>query len=533
MTMILDLLRLQIDNKTDLFKTATPKKMALSIFKVLMLMLIAIVAVTVILFRVFALGFHVNAELLAIVLLVIQGASICFAVGHIISTLYMCRDNEMLICLPVTPNQLFISKILLLYCKELGVNAAISLPILISLGLFGGFGATFYLSIPLLLLIMPFFSIAVAALLSLPVMAVIRFLKPRPLISIIAILVLVGAGLFGYLSLIGGFAKSFDIVSKHLETVREINEEIRGFGSTIPIYFGCAEAMLAFGKWYFYALYLAISAAVFMITILFIRPLFFKIAMTSLENTTRAKPRKGHFRKSSPFMSLIGREIRCIFRSPTDIFEYFLFTLLMPFIVFSYDRLLMTITVNQAGVNMIAGSHVMIVAILAMLSNIVSASAISREGNNFHTTKTVPVTFNEQIFAKLTFNAIFTVGAILLTMVVSFFIYPAWQVILGMISIIFAAIGHIAWSIDMDIKNPTINLQGNEEASNTSKSTPKSLLIGLIIGFLMGLLIIMYSGGGNPLTAYLILIVASIVFALYRLRMLVLRINLCYEKIEM
>ena len=78
------------------------------------------------------------------------------------------------------------------------------------------------------------------------------------------------------------------------------------------------------------------------------------------------------------FASLLKKETLCIFRSPTDIFEYFLFTLLMPFIVFTYDQLLTTITVNQAGINMIAGAHVMVVAILAMLSNIVSASAISR-----------------------------------------------------------------------------------------------------------------------------------------------------------
>lgn len=533
MTMILDLLRLQIDNKTDLFKTATPKKMVVSVFKVLLAMIVGIVGVALLLFRIFSLGIHINAHLLAIMLLVVQGASICFAVGHIINTLYLCHDNEMLICLPITPNQLFISKILLLYCKELGVNAIISLPLLLSLGFFGSLSTSFYLSIPLLLVIFPFLSIAVAALLSLPVMAVIRFLKPRPVLSIIAILALVGTCLFAYLSLIGSFAESFNIASKQLETVRQINAKVLNFGGKIPLYFPVAKAMLNLHEWYFFAIYLVFATVVFTVTILFIRPFFFKIAMSSLENTTKAQPKAGRFRKSSPFMSLIGRETRCIFRSPTDIFEYFLFTLLMPFIVYSYDKLLMSITVNQAGINMIAGSHVMIVAILAMLSNIVSASAISHEGSNFHTTKTIPVTFFEQIFAKLTFNAIFTIGALLLTMVVSFFIYPAWQVILGTISVIFAAIGHIAWSIDMDIKNPTINLQGNEAASNASKSTPKSLVIGLIIGFLMGLLVIMYSGGGDPLTAYLLLIVASIIFAVYRLRMLALRINLCYEKIEM
>lgn len=533
MAMILDLLRLQIDNKTDMFKTATPKKMAFSIIKIALALGIGVVAIVVLLLRIFSLGIRTNAELVAIVLLVLQAASICFAVGHIITTLYLCHDNEMLICLPVTPNQLFISKIMLLYCKELGVNSIIALPLLVSLGFFGGFGLSFFLSIPLLLLVMPFFSMAVAALLSLPVMAAIRFLKSRPLLSIISILLLVGTCLFAYITLIGSFAENFNIATKQLETVRQINAKILSFGDKIPLYSACAQAMLSFSKWYSFAIYVAVSAVIFTVTILFIRPFFFKIAMSSLENTTKAHPKPGRFRKRSPFMSLIGRETRCIFRSPSDIFEYFLFTLLMPFIVYSYDKLLMSITVNQAGINMIAGSHVMIVAILAMLSNIVSASTISHEGSNFHTTKTIPVTFFEQIFAKLTFNSIFTVGALLVTMVVSMFIYPAWQVILGTVAVIFAAIGHIAWSIEMDVKNPTINLQGNEEASNASKSTPKSLVLGLVIGFLMGLLVILSSGAGNPLPAYLILIVASLIFMIYRLRTLVLRINLCYEKIEM
>ena len=533
MATIWNLLRLQIDNKTDLFKTTSPKKMIFAVLKIIILLTAAIFGVKYALFKVFALGFHVNAELLTIVLLVVQVASICFAVGHMISTLYMCKDNSMLICLPVTPNQLFISKIVLLYIKELGVNAFLSLPLFIALGMFGRAGVSFYCSLPLMLVVFPFFSLAVAALISLPVMMLIRFLKSRATLSIIAILALVAGCLFGYLTLISSFAESFNIASKQLETVRQINETILEIGGKIPLYFQFANGMLSFEKWYFFAIYVAVAAVVFVLTILMIRPLYFKIAMSSLENTTKAKKKQGRYAAHSPFLSLIKKETLCIFRSPTDIFEYFLFTLLMPFIVFSYDKLLMSITVNQAGVNMIAGSHVMIVAILAMLSNIVSASAVSREGFNFHTSKIIPVTFFEQLFAKLAFNAIFTVAALILTMFVSFFIYPVWQVILGTVAIAFTAVGHIAWSIDMDIKNPTINLQGNEEASNASKSTPKSLLSGLIIGFLMGLLVIMFSGGGNPLTAYLLLIVASVIFMIYRIRMLVLRINLAYEKIEM
>ena len=256
--------------------------------------------------------------------------------------------------------------------------------------------------------------------------------------------------------------------------------------------------------------------------------------MPQLENrVTKRNSRKVKFRHTSAFVSLIKKELLCIFRSPSEVFQYFLFTLLMPFIVFSYDRLFMSVTVNQAGVNMIAGSHVMIVAIMAMLSNISSASAVSRDGANFHTSKIVPVSYFTQIFAKLTFNAIFTFGALLLTAVVSAFTYPLWQIILGTLAVSFASVGHIALCLEMDIKNPSVSIQGDESSSTTGKSTPAALVIGLMIGFAMGLTIILRSSMEKVAIPYIILIVASLIFALWRLWNLVLRIQLAYDKIEM
>ena len=533
MNSILGLLRLQIDNTTDVLKTHSPQKMAFSILKILIFIVACTVGVGYAFMKIFMLGIKINAELITLVLLATQTVSLCFAIGHIINTLYLCRDNEMLICLPITPNQLFISKILLIYIKEIAVNAMISIPLFVSLGFLGGMGASFYLTLPLFIILLPIFPISLAAFISIPIMEVIRFLRARTALSIAVILILVSSILAGYITLVSNFAESFNIASKQLETVRQINSTILEVGRRIIMYFQLASAMLSFSKWFYIPLFIVICAIISAITILLIRPLYFKIAMSSLENTVRLTITPKRFENQSPFMSLIKREVRCIFRSPSEIFEYFLFTLLMPFIVFSYDRLLMTITVNQAGVNMIAGSHVMIVAIMAMLSNIVSASAISREGNNFHTTKTVPVDYYTQIFAKLTFNAIFTVGALVLTMLVSLFIYPAWQVILGTVAIIFASVGHIALSIDMDIKNPSINHQGNEQSSVASKSTPKSLVIGLIIGFIMGLLIIMSASSGSAVGPYLLLILISLIFAIHRICILVLRINLAYDKIEM
>lgn len=532
MNVILNLLKLQIDNKTDILKAYSPKKMAISVAKTIALIAILVFVARMALSRVFMTGIDVTSELLGVVLAITQVVSFCFATGHIISVLYMCKDNEMLICLPVTPNQLFLSKILLIYFKEIVVNAAIIIPILFGMGRFGSAGLPFYLSMPILVVLLPIFPIVLASFVSIPLMAIVRFLRSRPTASIITILSLVIIVLSAYIYLIGSIGDNFNIANQQLETVHKINTTIRNIGGKIVIYYQLALAMYDFKIWFYFLIFFVICAVLSALTILVIRPFYFRSAMTSLENKTKTNAKAGKFKKRNPFWSLVDKEVRCIFRSPTDIFEYFLFTLLMPFIVFSYDKLLMSLSVTQAGVNMIAGAHLMIVAIMAMLSNLVSASAVSREGSNFYISKTIPYSYFSQMFAKMTFNVIFTTLALLVTMAVSIFIYPAWQVILGTVAVIFASIGHIAWSMDMDIKNPKINMQGNEEESSVSNSTPKSLVLGLMIGFVMGLYVIMNSSS-KLFGPYILMIILAVLFALYRVWMLILRINLCFKKIEM
>ena len=85
----------------------------------------------------------------------------------------------------------------------------------------------------------------------------------------------------------------------------------------------------------------------------------------------------------------------------------------------------------------------------------------------------------------------------------------------------------------MDIKNPTVAMQGDEESSTTSKSTMPALVIGLAIGFAMGLFIILQSAAKHAALPYILLIVGALVFAVWRVWRLILRIALAYDKIEM
>ena len=534
MRKIWNLLRLQIDNRTDILKTASPRKMCVSLAKVLVVLVAIIAALAFAMTRIFLLGFSINAELIALVMLITQAISLLFTIGHVISTLYLSRDNELLICLPVTPNQFFISKVLLIYVKELAFHSMLFLPLFLCFGVFGGMPTSYYCALPLYLLLLPVLPIIVASFLSIPVMRVLTFLKRHAVLAIFVLLALVASCLTVYIFALSSLIESFNIVEQQMQIVSDVNRAVLAIGGRIVVYYQLAEAMLSFSLWYRLPLFLLLCALLALFTVLLIRPFYFRVAMPQLENRTGGERRQRNcFRHDGAFISLIKKEAVCIFRAPSEVFQYFLFTLLMPFIVVFYDRLLMAATVNQAGVNMIAGAHVMIMAIMAMLSNISSASAISRDSANFHMSKIIPVSYFTQVFAKLTFNAIFTLGALLATAIFSCFRYPVWQVLLSSLAIAFAAVGHIALCLDMDIKNPSISMQGDEESSTTSKSTPRALVIGLAIGFLMGLFIILQSSAKHAVLPYLVLIVGALAFAIWRVWRLILRVALVYDKIEM
>ncbi|MBR4420008.1 MAG: hypothetical protein IKT32_03935, partial [Clostridia bacterium] len=62
---------------------------------------------------------------------------------------------------------------------------------------------------------------------------------------------------------------------------------------------------------------------------------------------------------------------------------------------------------------------------------------------------------------------------------------------------------------------------------------PKSIVVGLVIGFILGIIVILLSNLKYVIVPYAIIVILSLALAIYRVYMLILRINLCYDKIEM
>ncbi len=533
MTNVFKLFKLQLDNTFNAFKVRNAKAMLKSLAKYFLLIFALTYVVNSLLQKAVNLGVVINVEFIAIVILIIQIISFLFALGSIVNKIYSSKDNELLLVLPTTISQIFISKIMVLYVSEAIYNSICILPIFISIGLYAGYSAGFYLGLTLFCLILPILPIALALVVSIPTIYIYKYFKKNVLLSIVVTISSIIVCFYFYMQLISGVTGAFNIAEKQIENILKVNYFVKTFGARIPLFFGLASSMISISKFYIILLYLTISLAILIAMMFVIKPFYLRVALIAFENKTSQNPKVGKFVERKPFVSLILKEIKLVFRSPSYVFQYFLFTLLMPIIVLAYDNLLINITVNQTGKTMIMGAHILSLSFMAIMSNIVSSSAISREGGAFYISKITPVNYYKQTLAKLLFNAIFTVASIIVTtiLVIIFVDLNALEVIASSVIIIIISLGHIMMCYDIDLRNPTLDWYDTSEITTISKNTTKGILLGSIIPIFM-CFVMLYLSIYPIYIPLIVLFVFAIVFCWARAYLLYLRTNYYFKHIE-
>lgn len=535
MSQIFKLLRLQIDNKYDFFKKT--KKKSFKSFGGYALIFIALYALVFYLARMIIsyLTISINREFLTIMFATTQAVALVFGMSSVLKHLYMSKDNELLIVFPVTFNQLYLSKILILYISELIFNLVYVTPILLAIGTIGyNAGAiqlVYFLGVFIILPMLPILPLAIAVIISIPIMYIIKFFRRHQLVASAFLLVAVTCIFIVYMKIVPTITGAFNIADKQLETGFKVNFAIKRIGLQIPIYHWLVTAFQTYSKLYNLAILLLVSLGLFLISTLIIRPFYKNIVLINNESTQR-KGRTKKFKTRSQFSELLITQFRLLFRSSNYIFEYLLFPILMPIITVIYDQMLFSIVVNQMGKALIVASHVLVIGIIAFITNAISSTAISRDGGMTYFIKSSPVTYYKQTIVKIVFNAIITFSALLFTVIVCLFMKIASVdvIILSGLVVFVMSIGHICQSYDWDLRRPMLKWYDSNEIMALSKNTTKSIVLGIGLALMMfGVLALQY----HDLTkGFFILLGIGIVYAIARIYLLYYRINYYYNKME-
>jgi len=126
---------------------------------------------------------QVVAAIPVLILTALFVAVLLTSFGGLLSALYLTGDMDFLLATPVPIRAVFIAKLVGSVAPVFGLVCLFSLPVLVGLGLSGGYTFLYY---PLLLLAMVALTLAAAGLSSLLVMLVVRVVPPRRAAEILA-----------------------------------------------------------------------------------------------------------------------------------------------------------------------------------------------------------------------------------------------------------------------------------------------------------------------------------------------------------
>ena len=534
MSTIWNLFKLLLNEKMSFGHGRKVWKTALTIFFYLLVMAGLTTAFSFAFVRFVAVGLYPGVDLLALLLLFTQILSFALALGAIIKNLYQSKDNDFLMALPCSNNDIFLSKIMVLYVYEFVANALYTVPILIAFSFVFNVSVGFWLLSVLFLFLFPLMSLVFAGFVSVPVILIVNKLKKHPAAAIV-ILLLLSAGLLAlYMFFLISLTEQIDFTGQQNTILTNVNNVIADTATYTFIFRFMAQCLLATSGWWWKLLcILAVTAIFFGLTVVMVKKLYFNLAMKNSETSNIQTHKIGKNFVESPFKSIIRKETYSLFRAPGTVFQYFLFTILMPFIVLMYDRLLLSITVNSTGQALILASHVLVVAIMSTLSNVVSASAISREGGNFYITKMIPTSPRVQVYAKVVFNIIFTYLALIVTGVITGFFtsIPIWCNVLSILGGMVIAFGHILTSILIDAKKPVLDWFDINDIDKMSKNSIISMALGLLFAFVMFFVMVPFAGTVHTVIPWLVMLAVASAYTLVIFLVFHFRINKIYAKV--
>lgn len=444
------------------------------------------------------------AEMVSMLFASTEIATIFFTLYPYMQIMYLSKDNEFLLNLPVKTTEVFIGKIVTVLITQIIISSVILIPALISviLGVSNAglikISAWFYIIIPIAIVTLPFLPLMLLAILSFPIMKIMTFFKKHPtagaLVSSFLICGIVAAIYIPlYSNIYGSDAVENDSMVMDLSG-------LFAAGSKIPHTFMLAKAAMNVSAALNLFLYLLIVFGVFVLGI-FVSKIFYKNFMYSTnENSgiTKGVKKGEEFVSLSLEKSLLKREFAVITRD-TNKFMNVLMSVIMGPLMTGILIFVMNMAANSQAPDPETGEVFTFTSIMfcgfassftiMMLggSNIGASAGFSLEGQSLYVLKAMPVKGSNVFKAKLFFNDILSVISIFAVCIVMMLMIDRVNIIdiLGLIVSSALTVNALDYfSLKRDLKKPILNWTNIKEITKNNFGTLLPMLISLPAAFI-------------------------------------------------
>lgn len=497
-------------------------------------------------------------------------------------SLYYARDNAVLLTLPCTPIQVYLSKLIIFFFFEIKRNFSFLVPMFIAYfihrnmaaGSFSFKDSPTYDNLPFSILwliavvvVLSLCTVAIGAILSIPAMWIANFYRQHKKLQITSVVITVIAVVSGFVAILFAIPKDIDIARDWTQIFTFVNEEIiEGFYiKNFDFLYQLSKLILgdigtsAIAEYTFavtatrFGILFGIAAVTLGLGFLLVRPLFYKMASTPFEYLKKeVKPKKN--RKKGRLFSSIYTNYLIILKNSNEIFYNLGILFSVPMLIFVLNTMFKSMDVSTNGFYMIVAVNILIVLIILLNSNCTFASIFSRDGQSRYLIKTIPANYSLPIITKMIPNMTFAVLSGIATSFVFYFTIgpgamvekvieetqeivmvprdPALkltEVILLSVGILFIYVAHALYSAELDLMNPKHQLYASVGSSVSNPNEMKSTTTAFLIPFFIAgaILLLLFEQKGWVFEK--LLAVSAAVLA-YRIWMFFTTLRLYYKE---
>ena len=487
-----------------------------------------------------------------------------FGIPLILSTLYFSKDSEFFLSLPVGSGTVFFAKISIVYLSMLIVEVALLLPTVVVLGALTGMGFQFYPIIILGILLLPAFPLMLSSIIAMPLMFIVSAFRNRGALSsvvMILMFVLFFGAYYGVVYALGfssdetGTAVSIaEILLSNADALRLAANILLPLSSiarlaTLTPTFGLSVPMSALVNT---GAYLGTTAALLAIA-LGASSAFYKRGIMAMLESSTVKDKKQHEFKSGGgvIKALMLKEWRQLIRTPQFALNCFM-GVIMPVIVIIFMSILNMRNFSGAEqedveiVKMIVcGVNLMMLLLISVGLNMGAMTCITREGESFAFSKSLPVSANTQIAAKRRLYLIMSYSSIALGILITLIFAFDWMIIGGLLLMIPYNYIFVTLAIYLDLNSPNLKWTTPQEAMKRNMKGLVPFLINMVVSIIVFIAIlvtrIMISAAEAEFRlmftlihvgVWVVLIGLAVIVAVVMHKMLAVRAERLYDSIE-
>lgn len=399
--------------------------------------------------------------------------------------LFNCKDDQLLLSLPIKKSTVLFIRIFKFYVFELAFNSLLLIPLAISyLRWAESISWTFYLTTIIMLFILPIIPIVLSCIIGTITTALASRFKFKNLAQVVATTIML-LGIF-YISM--NFDGFLNDVAKHATSINDLITKIyypAGVYAKLATDFNVIDLLIFVG----------VNILIYIVTILILSKFYFKInsRLKKVTSTKKTNINKLMIKRNSPTKSLIKKELTTFFKTPVFIvnagFGLVLFIAAAILVSIKFDDAVLMLSepdkFNLAKDLIIDNVSLIVFILIAMAGFMTSItnSVISLEGKNISILKSLPLKAKTILMSKIYSSLVITTPPILvgdLILFIRFRMSIIEMFLLLLLSILIPLTSHFI-GIIVNLKYPKLDWENTSEVVKQSTSSFVAVMIGMVL----------------------------------------------------